>query len=89
MELFATEKLEAAGGVKQPIVEFMTRHSGLRLIEPPFMKIRQAMGTPNGRAAGAAFLRSFIEALKASGFVANALRRSGRHDVAVVSTTMT
>jgi len=33
--------------------------------------------------AGAAYLRSFIEEMKANGFVADALKRSGQHDAAV------
>jgi polar amino acid transport system substrate-binding protein len=47
------------------------------------MEIRQAMGTPKDRTAGAAYLHSFIEAMKASGFVTDALRRSNQHDVVV------
>jgi polar amino acid transport system substrate-binding protein len=41
------------------------------------------MGTPQGRAAGAAYLRGFVEEMKASGFVADALRRSNQPDAAV------
>jgi polar amino acid transport system substrate-binding protein len=40
------------------------------------MQIQQAMGTPKGRTAGAAYLRGFVEEMKASGFVADALTRS-------------
>jgi polar amino acid transport system substrate-binding protein len=47
------------------------------------MEIRQAMGTAKGRLAGAAYLRGFIEELKANGFVADALRRSNQPDAAV------
>ena len=83
LEMFVAEKLEAAAGVKQPIVKFIKERPGLRLIEPPFMQIKQAMGTPKERTAGAAYLHSFIEAMKASGFVAEALRRSNQHDVIV------
>jgi polar amino acid transport system substrate-binding protein len=83
LEVFLSDRLEAAGSVKQPIVKFMETHDNLRLIEPAFMEIRQAMGTPQGRPAGTAYLRSFIEDMKASGVVADALRRSGQHDVAV------
>jgi polar amino acid transport system substrate-binding protein len=36
------------------------------------------MGTPKGRTAGADYLRAFVEEMKASGFVAEALRRSGQ-----------
>jgi polar amino acid transport system substrate-binding protein len=83
LEMFVSEKLEAAAGVRQPIVKFMNTHRDLRRIEPPFMEIKQAVGTPKERTAGAAYLRLFIEDLKASGFVADALRRSNQHDVAV------
>lgn len=83
LEMFAAEKLEAAAGVKQPIVKFMSEHSGLRLIKPPFMEIKQAMGTPKNRVWGARYLHTFVEEMKESGFIADALRRSGQHDVAV------
>jgi polar amino acid transport system substrate-binding protein len=41
------------------------------------------MGTRKGRAAGLAYLRGFVEEMKASGFVADALRRSNQLDAAV------
>jgi polar amino acid transport system substrate-binding protein len=83
-EQFITEKLEAGAGVRQPVVKFMSTHPGFRLIEPPFMEIRQAMGTPKARGDAAnAYLHAFIEEMKASGFVADALRRSGQAEVAV------
>jgi polar amino acid transport system substrate-binding protein len=47
------------------------------------MEIRQAMGTPQGRPAAARYLGSFIEEMKASGFVAEALKRSNQPDAAV------
>ena len=69
--------------MKQALQKFIAAHPDVRLIEPRFMEIRQAMGTAKGRLAGAAYLRSFIEEMKASGFVADALKRSGQHDAAV------
>jgi len=83
LQMFLTDQLEAGGGVKQPVVKFIDEHPGLRLIEQPFMEIRQAMGMAKGRSAGSAYLHAFIEEMKASGFVADALRRSGQGDVAV------
>ena len=48
------------------------------------MEIQQAMGTPKGRDAGAPrYLRGFVEEMKASGFVADALKRSNQPDAAV------
>jgi polar amino acid transport system substrate-binding protein len=83
LKTFIDDKLEATGGVRQPMVTFVGKHDNLRLIEPPFMKIRQAIGTPRGREAASAYLRTFIQKAKASGLVASALQRSGQHDVAV------
>jgi polar amino acid transport system substrate-binding protein len=80
---FLQEKLEAAGGVKQALQKFIAANPGVRLIDERFMEIRQAMGTAKGRLAGAAYLRGFIEEMKASGFVADALKRSGQHDATV------
>ena len=47
------------------------------------MEIQQAMGTPKGRATAARYLRTFVEEMKASGFVAEALKRSNQPDAAV------
>jgi polar amino acid transport system substrate-binding protein len=53
------------------------------MIDGRFMEIRQAMGTPQGRDAAARYLARFIEEMKASGFVAEALRRSNQPDATV------
>jgi polar amino acid transport system substrate-binding protein len=81
--LFKREKLEAAAGVKQPIVAYARTDPEVRVLDGRFMDIRQAMGTPQGRPAGAAYLRQFIEEMKASGFVADALARSGQAEATV------
>jgi polar amino acid transport system substrate-binding protein len=80
---FVKDKLEVAGGVKQALQKFAAAHPGVRLIDERFMEIQQAMGTAKGRLAGAAYLRAFIEEMKASGFVAEALKRSGQLDATV------
>jgi polar amino acid transport system substrate-binding protein len=86
-DVFTKEKLEAAAGVKQPLVEFAKTNPDVRLIDGRFMEIRQAMGTPKlryqGRDAVPRFLHSFVEEMKASGFVAKALERSNQPDAAV------
>ncbi len=80
---FLKDRLEAAAGVKQPIVAFANANPGLRVIEGRFMAIEQAMGTPKGRPTGARYLHNFIEEMKSSGFVADALERSGQGNAAV------
>ena len=73
----AAEKIEVAAGVKQQMQADARRVPGLRLLDGRFMEIRQAMAVPKGRAAGAAYVAAFVEEMKASGFVADALRRHG------------
>jgi polar amino acid transport system substrate-binding protein len=69
---------EVAAGVKQQLEADTQRFGGLRLLDGRFMVIQQAMGTPKSRGAeAAAFLASFVEEMKASGFVAAALERHG------------
>jgi polar amino acid transport system substrate-binding protein len=84
VDLFVEQKLEAAGGVKQPLVAYAKTDPNVRIMDGRFMEIRQAMGTPQGRdPAGAKYLHAFVEEMKASGFVADALRRSNQPDAAV------
>ena len=77
-DVFAREKLDAMGGVRQLIGKYLTANPDLRLLPDSFMEIRQAMGTKQGRSIGAHYLRSFVEEMKATGFVADALKRSGQ-----------
>jgi polar amino acid transport system substrate-binding protein len=84
IEPFIKQNLDAAAGVRQPLDDYAKDHPGMRVMKGAFEEIRQAIGTPKVRgAAGAAYLKAFIEEKKASGFVADALRRSNQ--VAVVA----
>ena len=87
LDMFLKDRLEAAAGVKQPIVLFAKDHPDTRVIPGRFMVIEQAMGTPKGRDASVRYLRAFIEEMKASGFVAKALEKSGQTDAAVAPPT--
>ncbi|HEY6493554.1 MAG TPA: transporter substrate-binding domain-containing protein [Trebonia sp.] len=76
---FVDGGLEAAAGVREPMTEFVAAHPEYRLIDGRFMEISQAVGTAKTkRAETVTFLRAVVEELKASGFVADALRRSGQ-----------
>jgi len=83
MAMFEREKLEVLAGVRSPLVKFAQARGDLRVMDGRFMVIEQAMGTPKGRTAGARYLRSMLEELKASGFVAAGLARSGQRDALV------
>jgi polar amino acid transport system substrate-binding protein len=83
MQMFVRERLDAAGGVRQPLVEFAAANPALKVMDGRFMAIQQAMGMPRGRAKAPAYLRGFVEEMKASGFVAEALKRSNQPDAVV------
>ena len=78
VDVFVETQADVAAGVKQQLEADQKRFPGHRLLPGRFMVIQQAMGLPKGRSAEAvAYLRSFVETMKASGFVADALRRHG------------
>ncbi len=83
IDQFVNDRLDAAAGVKQPLVVAARNNPALRVMDGNFMVIRQAAGVPRGRDAAAAFFNDFIEEAKASGFVARALEKSGNGDVTV------
>lgn len=78
MQMTLREKLEAGAGVRQHISKFVAEHPELRMIEPRFMAIEQAMGTLKGRLDGVGYLKPFIEEMKSSGMIAAELKASGQ-----------
>lgn len=76
-DVFLAQKLDVAAGVKQQLQADAKRLPGLRLLDGRFMVIEQAMATPKGRDAGARYLNDFVETMKRSGTVAQALARHG------------
>ena len=81
VDMFLDEGLEVAAGIRQPITAFVAEHVDMRLIEERFMQIQQAVGTTKTRRPETVtFLHEVVEELKASGFVSDALLRSGQTD---------
>jgi polar amino acid transport system substrate-binding protein len=79
IDIFREQGLEVAAGIRQPLSRHLATHPGLRLVEPRFMQIRQAVATTKDRTDEAvAFLRELVETVKGNGFVAGALARSGQ-----------
>jgi polar amino acid transport system substrate-binding protein len=75
-ESLRASQAEVAAGIRQVLEAEAARMTGLRLLPGRFMVIQQAMGTPTSRGAkAAAVLSAFVEEMKASGFVADALAR--------------
>ncbi|MEO8485718.1 MAG: ABC transporter substrate-binding protein [Betaproteobacteria bacterium] len=84
-DTFVADRLEVAAGVKQLLESDANRVPGLRLLDGRFMVIRQAMGTPRPREAGARYLATFIEEMKRDGFVRRSLERHGVEGASVAA----
>ena len=78
VDVFIESGVEVAAGVRQQLERDARRVSGVRVLDGRFMTIRQAMGVAKSRGPDVAeFLARFVEEMKASGFVADALARHG------------
>lgn len=75
---FEQGKVDVLAGVRQPLDSYARTHPDTRVMDGRFMSIQQAMCSPKGREAAARYLRDYIEEMKRSGFVANALAESGQ-----------
>ncbi len=82
-DVFVAEKLDALAGLKPRLLMDVEKLPGARVLDGQFAAVQQAIGTPKGRAEAAKYLRAFVEEVKASGFVAEAISRNAVHGVSV------
>lgn len=82
LDLFFRENVPVAAGVKASLLDFAKTRSDVRVLPGRFMVIEQAMATVHGARAVAA-LAELIEELKASGFVARELAKTGQTEATV------
>ena len=80
---FVAQKLDALAGLKPRLLMDVEKLPGARLLDGQFTAVQQAIGTPKSRDAAFQFLRDFVEEVKASGLVAEAIARNGVHGVSV------
>ncbi len=77
LKAFDGEKLDAYAGLRPGLIEVQQMRPGSRILDGQFTAVQQAVGTARGNAAGAAFLRDFVEEAKKSGLVARLIERHG------------
>jgi polar amino acid transport system substrate-binding protein len=68
-EQFVGDKLDALAGLRPRLLTDVEKLPGARILEGKFMSVQQAIGTGRKNTAAAAYLREFVEQVKASGFV--------------------
>ena len=74
VDRFLAEGLDTVAGLKQQMAALVEANAGLRVIEGRFMAIEPAFAVPKGHSAGLRYLKTFVEELKASRRVADALQ---------------
>jgi len=82
-DVFVSQKLEALAGLKPRLLTDVQKLPGARILDGQFTAVQQAIGTAKNREASARFLRAFVEDVKASGLVAEAIARNGAQAVSV------
>ena len=75
---FSAQGIKIAAGIRQPLEQFAQANEGFRVLDGYFTLIKQAVGCPRERPKAAAFLRSYVQQAKRSGFVAEGFQRSGQ-----------
>jgi polar amino acid transport system substrate-binding protein len=82
-KLFADEKLEALSGLKPKLVADAAKLPGSRVLDGQVTAVQQACGAPRARQHAAAWLKAFIEDIKASGLVERTIRKHAIQGVTV------
>jgi len=78
VDTMVAENAEVAAGVKQQLQADAKRVPNVRLLDGRFMVINQAMAIAKGRPEATRYVAAFVEEMKRTGFVADALKR---HDI--------
>ncbi len=86
-EVFVADKLEALAGLRPRLLTDVGKIPGARILDGQFTAVQQAIGTPKSREAAAKYLRAFVEDVKASGLVAEAISRNAVQGVTVAPPT--
>jgi polar amino acid transport system substrate-binding protein len=64
----------------------MSKLPDARLLDGTFMTVNHGLGTPRVRSAAADYLKTFVEEINASGFVARSIERHGVQGLSAVNT---
>ena len=74
-EQFVADKLDVLAGLRPRLLSDVEKLPGARILDGKFMSVQQAIGTGRKNTAAPAFLRDFVEEVKASGFVQGLIDR--------------
>ncbi len=84
IDLFNERRADALAGLKPALLESMDKLPDGRLLDGKFMTVNHGLGVPRERPAAAAYLKSLVEELKSSGFLARSIERHGVRGLSAV-----
>jgi polar amino acid transport system substrate-binding protein len=84
IECFNERRADALSGLKPALLESMHKLPDARLLEGKFMTVNHGLGTPRNRNAAAAYLKTFVEGINTSGFIARSIERHGVQGLSAV-----
>jgi len=84
IELFNQHGADALAGLKPVLRKSMGKIPDGRLLDGQFMTVNHGLGTPRERHAAAEYLKTFVEEISASGFVARSIERHGVRGLSAV-----
>jgi polar amino acid transport system substrate-binding protein len=84
-ENFVSMKLDALAGLRPRLIADAQKIPGARILEGQFASVQQAIGTARANAAGAAFIREFVEDAKKSGLVARLIEKHNVQGLSVAA----
>lgn len=85
MDLFNAGGADALASLKPTLLDAAAQMPNARMLPGTFMTVNHGLGTPRPRPLAAQYLKSFVEDLNASGFVAASIARHGVQGLAAVN----
>ena len=76
-DLFLDKKADVLASLKPKLLEELTNHSCLRMIDPPFTAVKQSIGLAKGKAESIAFINALIAQSIENGWIAAQLETHG------------
>jgi polar amino acid transport system substrate-binding protein len=83
LDVLAKGRADVLAGLRHMLVDTAASSGDWRVLDGRFAAMAQAIGVPRAREEAAAYVRAFVEEVKASGFVARAIAASAAEGVSV------
>jgi polar amino acid transport system substrate-binding protein len=84
IEVFNENRADAVAGLRPALIESIGKIVGGRLLEGRFTTVNHGLATQRERLAAAEYLKTFVEEMNVSGFVARSIERHGVQGLSAV-----